>query len=339
LGRTGLDVSAVGFGGGGIGQVWGPTTDEECVRAVRLALELGVTFFDVAPGYGDGRAERVLGEGLAGARDEVVVMSKVWIEPQQLDDVSAAVRASVNASLRRLGTDRLDVLVIHNMVVSARGRAYRDAITLDDAMRMADVMDELVREGRAGHIGFSAWRCTESALHGLLDSDRFAVVQAVVNMLDRSAFEPPPPGAGLGVMAELERDHDDDMMATWDARGTDQHEVIRRADALGLGVVAIRPLMAGVLTDAIDRDVGSDSSATRMLERAERLRFLLDEERPRLSTVALRYVIDQPGVHSVVPGVKNVAEIEDAVAATSLPPFTQAELLRIARIAAGYEDG
>jgi L-galactose dehydrogenase len=66
LGRTGLQVSRVGFGGGGIGQVWGPTTEAESVRAVHRALDLGVNFFDVAPGYGNGKAEEVLGRALAG---------------------------------------------------------------------------------------------------------------------------------------------------------------------------------------------------------------------------------------------------------------------------------
>jgi aryl-alcohol dehydrogenase-like predicted oxidoreductase len=78
----------------------------------------------------------------------------------------------------------------------------------------------------------------------------------------------------------------------------------------------------------------------RMRRRAERFRFLLDDpRRPTLSAVALRWVLAQPGVHTVVPGVKNVAEIQDAIDAAALPPFTDAELARIERIAAGEEDG
>jgi aryl-alcohol dehydrogenase-like predicted oxidoreductase len=64
LGRTGLPVSEVGFGGGGIGAVWGATTDAEGIRAVHRALDLGITLFDVAPDYGDGRAEEVVGRAL-----------------------------------------------------------------------------------------------------------------------------------------------------------------------------------------------------------------------------------------------------------------------------------
>ena len=68
LGRTGLQVSVMGFGGGGIGGVWGATTDRECVLAVQRALALGINFFDVAPSYGNGKAEENLGAGLKGQR-------------------------------------------------------------------------------------------------------------------------------------------------------------------------------------------------------------------------------------------------------------------------------
>ena len=61
LGRTGLTVSKAGFGGGGIGQVWGPTNEQEAIASVHRALDLDITFFDVAPAYGDGKAEEALG--------------------------------------------------------------------------------------------------------------------------------------------------------------------------------------------------------------------------------------------------------------------------------------
>lgn len=337
LGATGLRVSEVGFGGGGIGQVWGETTDADSVRAVHQAIDLGVTFFDVAPGYGDGRAERVLGDGLQGRRDDLVVMTKVNLAPEQLDDIEASVKASAEASLERLRMDHVDLLIIHNMVTSARGRPYAHAITVDDAMRMADAMDALKKAKKVRHVGFTAWRCTDTALGAMLDSGRFAVLQSEVNMLNRSALEPAVPGAGHGVMADLERDGTDIDIRELGYRGTDQHEAIRRADELGMGVVAIRPLMAGALTDALDREETS-ADMQRMLARGDRLRFLLDDRRPTLSSVALRYVLAQPGISTVVPGVKNVAEIEDAVAAAKLPPFTDAELARIASIAAGEED-
>ena len=78
LGRTGLTVSRAGFGGGGIGQVVGePPTRREAIAAVHRALDLGITFFDVAPSYGDGKAEAALGKALAGRSEPVVVATKV----------------------------------------------------------------------------------------------------------------------------------------------------------------------------------------------------------------------------------------------------------------------
>jgi aryl-alcohol dehydrogenase-like predicted oxidoreductase len=339
LGRTGLTVSAVGFGGGGIGQVWGQTTDEESVRAVRVALERGITFFDVAPGYGDGRAERVLGRGLSGAGDDIVVMTKVALDPDAIDDIPGYVMRSFAASLERLGRERVDLLIIHNMVTGARQRPYRNAITPDDALRMVDAMRALVRDGRVGHLGFTAWRCTQAGLDALLACEDIGVLQTEVNLLNPSALGPAPQGAGLGVMDQLERDHDDVSMEPYGARGTDQLQAVRRAEAAGIGVVAIRPLAMGLLTDVIDRPFDDDPAMGVMRRRAERFRFLLDDpRRPTLSGAALRYAIGQPGVHTVIPGIKNVAEVEDAVAASTLPGFTDAELARITRIAAGDED-
>ena len=121
LGRTGLRVSRVGFGGGGIGQEWGSTTDDESVRAVLRALDLGINYFDVAPGYGDGKAEEILGIALEGRRHEAVVGTKVRLTAEEMHDVDGAVQRSVEASLRRLRMNSVDVLHVHNRFTLNRG--------------------------------------------------------------------------------------------------------------------------------------------------------------------------------------------------------------------------
>src|SRR3989475_8738861 len=121
LGRTGLRVSHVGCGGGGISQVWGPTTEVESVRTIHRALELGVTFFDVAPSYGHGKAEEVLGRALQGRQEQVVVATKVRLAAEEMHDVAGAVRTSVEASLRRLRRETVDVLHVHNRFTPRRG--------------------------------------------------------------------------------------------------------------------------------------------------------------------------------------------------------------------------
>lgn len=338
LGRTGLQVSAVGFGGGGIGQVWGATTDDESVRAVKVALERDVTFYDVAPTYGDGRAERVLGEGLQGHRDDVSIMTKVALPPERFDDIRAFVREGVAGSLERLQTDRIDLLLIHNMVTTVRSKPYSIAITLDDAFRMADAFEELRAEGRVRFIGFTAWKCTAAGLDGMFASDRFDVIQTEYNLLNPTALVPAPAGAGFGDMSRLEVDHDDKSMGPYGYRGTDQHRTFARAAEHDVGVVAIRPLMAGILADEIDRPLEPDPDLELMRRRADALREILGGERRTLSAAAIRFVLQRPEVGTVVPGVKNVAEIEEAIDAADLPPFTDAELARIAAIAAGNAD-
>ncbi len=129
LGRGGIEVSEVGFGcwaiGGpaisdGMADGWGDVDDEESVAALRRGLELGVTFFDTADVYGAGHSEQVLGRALAGHRDEVVIATKFGYTFDAGRRVIAGedtspgyIRRACQASLRRLGTDRIDLYQLH----------------------------------------------------------------------------------------------------------------------------------------------------------------------------------------------------------------------------------
>jgi aryl-alcohol dehydrogenase-like predicted oxidoreductase len=129
LGRSGIEVSEIGFGCWAIGgpfsrggrpSGWGASDDDESVAAVRRALELGVTFFDTADVYGAGRSERILGRALARHRDEAVIATKfgyTFDAGQRAitgEDVSSAyIRRACQASLRRLCTDRIDLYQLH----------------------------------------------------------------------------------------------------------------------------------------------------------------------------------------------------------------------------------
>ena len=132
--RTGIQVSALGLGCWAIGGPWefngqpagwGEVDDDESIRAIRRALELGVTLFDTADVYGCGHSERVLGKALGDRRDEVVVSTKVGnVFDEQTrtgggKDVSPGyLRRACDASLRRLGTDRIDLYLIHDGIDS-----------------------------------------------------------------------------------------------------------------------------------------------------------------------------------------------------------------------------
>ncbi|NEB82549.1 aldo/keto reductase, partial [Streptomyces sp. SID14478] len=153
LGSSGIEISALGFGCWAIGGEWqdtdgrplgwGRVDDDESVRAVRRALDLGVTFFDTADAYGAGHSERVLGRALGGRRDDVVLATKwgnVFDERTRTrtgsDDSPEHARRALTASLTRLGTDRIDLYQLH----------LSDADP-QRAAELRDTCEEFVREG------------------------------------------------------------------------------------------------------------------------------------------------------------------------------------------------
>jgi aryl-alcohol dehydrogenase-like predicted oxidoreductase len=161
LGVSGIDVSALGLGcwaiggpmlgGDGTATGWGNVSDEESLRAIGRALELGVTFFDTADSYGAGHSERLLGRALASVRDRVVIATKFGFTFDERErratgqDASPAhVRAACEASLRRLGTDRIDLLQLH---IGELPQAESDAI--------AEALEKLVDEGLIRAYGWS----------------------------------------------------------------------------------------------------------------------------------------------------------------------------------------
>ena len=165
LGKTNLEVSEVGLGGAGIGHAWGAITDEECVRTVERALELGVNFFDTSPVYGNGQSEINLGKGIVSHRNDVVIASKVRLRTaDHLSNMRSAIRESLDNSFERLGTDYVDILQIHHQIgmdrgeyMSAVGPPPRYAYRLDenDAVEISEVLDELIAEGKLRYKGIT----------------------------------------------------------------------------------------------------------------------------------------------------------------------------------------
>ena len=124
LGRTGLEVSEVGFGAWQLGNEkdWGPMTDAEAINLVQAAVDLGVTFFDTAPNYALGRSEELLGRALQDRRNRVVLCSKFGTHPDGRRDFNPALlRPSIENTLRTLRTDVVDVVVLHNPPEEAYG--------------------------------------------------------------------------------------------------------------------------------------------------------------------------------------------------------------------------
>ena len=311
LGRTGLAVSRAGFGGGGIGQVWGPTDEDEAIAAVHRALDLGITFFDVAPGYGDGKAEEALGKALEGRTEPVVVATKVRLRADEMDDVSGAVQRSVDVSLRRLRRDSVDVLHVHNRFTEQRGEVP-DSLSGDDVLGpVLDAYRAVQRAGKTRFIGLSAMDHHVPTMHRILEANEYDTVLAYYNLLNRTAMEPPPSGFSQH----------------------DNGQIIPLARSLDMGVIGIRSHAAGALTDALDRSPRpGDALMEKDLASAQKLGFLQDGPIRTMSQAAMVFCLMNQEIHTTVPGVKNRAEAEETAACVDLAPISPEHLETLQRL-------
>lgn len=179
LGGTGILVSEVGFGAWGIGgrtagaTSYGDTDDAQSLRALHRALDLGITFFDTSSAYGAGHSEVLIGRAVAGRRDKAVIATKAgyddWTRPP--DFSAAAIRRSTELSLKRLGTDYLDVLQLHNppseVLASGETREVLAALRVEGKIR--------------------SWGVSAKAPAGAVEALRLMeapIIQANFNMMD-----------------------------------------------------------------------------------------------------------------------------------------------------------
>jgi aryl-alcohol dehydrogenase-like predicted oxidoreductase len=321
LGKSGLTVSALGYGAGAIGGLMVKGEPAEQVRAVARALEAGITYFDTAPGYSDGRSEENLGRALTdlNAWERVVVGTKVRLTPADLADPAAAIRRSCEESLRRLGRSSVDLLQLHSRVV-------RDATAADGVAREAAVgavaegMQALVRAGLVRHTGLTGLGDTD-AVHAAVQAGVFATVQTYFNALN--------PSAGYAGVS---------------GGGHDFAGLIDVAAGAGVGVIVIRPLAAGALSGVEERHVNAGDASGAIVAgadyapsvaRARGLAALAAEvglDGP--VELALRFVLSKPGVSTVLVGYSDLAQLESAIRWTErgpLPPDTVARVLDAAR--------
>lgn len=138
LGNTGLEISQLGFGAAGLGNVYRDVGDDEVQAAVDAAIDLGITYFDVAPSYGLTLAEQRLGRALSGKRDSIVLATKCCRESDSDFDFSAArVASSLDESLARLQTDYVDIFQIHDVEFASEDQVLHETIPAALAQRQA----------------------------------------------------------------------------------------------------------------------------------------------------------------------------------------------------------
>jgi aryl-alcohol dehydrogenase-like predicted oxidoreductase len=282
LGRTGLQVSEIGFGAWGIGgrtvgtTSYGDTDDRTSLAALRRALERGITFFDTSSAYGDGHSERLIGEAFAARRDQVVIATKAGYESwDKAPDFSpAAVTASAEASLRRLRTDYIDLFQLHN----PPSEALR-------SLELREAMTGLRKAGKIRAWGISAKGPAE-AMEALTTLDA-AVVQANFNMMDVRALD--------GLLQEAER---------------------RQA-----GFIGRTPLCFGFLSGTIAKDAVFPPGDHRLGWSRAQLDNWIEGAADLLAAVnatpgvdgarsALQFCLAFPAISTVIPGILTPDEVD-----------------------------
>jgi len=189
LGTTGVTIPAIGFGCMGLSSVYGAADEATSIQVIHRALELGVTFLDTADMYGVGRNEELVGRAIPDRRDQVVLATKC---PWKGVD-AAAVTASVEASLRRLRTDRVDVMQFH-------GGMFEPAEVAHILAELTAALERLREQGKIRFVGFTVeepWTARP-----LIASGRFDVVQLRYNLIYQGAALhalPEASAAGMGV--------------------------------------------------------------------------------------------------------------------------------------------
>lgn len=303
FGRLGV-VSTLTLGGGGLGMLWGATTFDECVATVHAAVDAGIGLLDLAPRYGDGKAEEVVGAAFNGRLpDGVRVTSKCNLGNPPADQVEGILRRSIEGSLRRLRLSRLDLFFLHCNVAPINHPMWRnpDAVPrLTPYQLFVDgvrpVFERLVAEGSIGAWGLTGIGHPDTIIQLLREKPAPAAVQCIANLLDS-------PG-GLQFFDGPAR----------------PREVMAAAHANAVGVMGIRAVQAGALTAAIDRPLPVDHPEARDYRRAAGFRALCVELGENPAVVAHRYALGLD-IDTLVLGVKNRQELAECVAAAEAGPL------------------
>jgi aryl-alcohol dehydrogenase-like predicted oxidoreductase len=305
-------ASLLTLGGGGLGMVWGETTFEECVATVHAAVNAGINWIDLAPRYGDGKAELVVGEAFAGRLPEGVrVTSKCNIGNPPAANIEPLVRQSIEGSLERLRLSRVDLFFLHSNIVpdadhTARRPEAASRMTLYATFveQVRPLFERLVAEDLIGAWGLTGIGHPDTIIQLLGESPAPAAVQCIANLLDS-------PGG----------------LKFFDGPAKPR-AVMTAARANGVGVMGIRAVQAGALTSVLDRPLPNDHPETRDYARAAGFRRLAGELGVTPALLAHRYALSLD-VDTLVLGVKNRQELAECVAAAEAGPLAPELLARI----------
>ncbi|HEV7666009.1 MAG TPA: aldo/keto reductase [Chloroflexota bacterium] len=327
VGKTDLRLPEVGFGTGDNAGLLVLADGEQRRAAVKRALELGVTYFDTSPDYGKGRSEVHLGDALAELGQSATITTKVEIMPEHLGMIAEHVEESVLASLFRLGLPSVDIVEIHNPPAAQHHLSVRrwTPVTVADVLGPAGALEALKRlrdQGKVRYFGFACERAEPDPVKELLDTGEFHLINVWYNLLN--------PTAGVRAPAGL-------------AASEDYGNIIDYAHQRGVGVAVIRPLAAGALTRQAQGSEGRHPLASSFhmsssmdayqeeVRKASAFNFLVRPDRS-LAQAAYRFLLQHPGVTTIISGPSDLAQLEEVAAWSDSPPLTEPELEQIEAI-------
>jgi aryl-alcohol dehydrogenase-like predicted oxidoreductase len=306
LGRTGRSVSVIGLGTWQLGGDWGDVREEDATAVLDAAVESGVTFFDTADVYGDGRSEQVIGRYLKARPDaEVFVATKMGRRADQLPEnyVLDNFRAWNDRSRANLGVDTLDLVQLH---------CPPTAVYSSD--EVFDALDTLVAEKRVAHYAVSVETCEEALT--AIARPGVASVQIILNPFRLKPLErvlPAAAAAGVGIIARV-------PLASGLLSGKYTRETVFAADDHRTYNRHGEAFDQGESFSGVDYETG--------LEAAAEFAALAPEGATPAQT-ALRWIVQQPGVTSVIPGARNVGQARANAEAAALPPLPDATLAAV----------
>jgi len=305
LGRTNLKVSEIGFGAWAIGGSWGTQREEDSLAALHKALDLGVNFIDTAAGYGDGRSERIIGRVLKerGDRDRVIVTTKTPPAPgpwppspycRWEDRYSEKyLRENIEERLKNLGTDRLDVLLLHSWT-----RAWnRDPAPLE-------ILKNLQKEGKIRCLGISTPEHDQNALVGLMRDGWLDAVEVIYNIFEQEPAAELLPAAAENNVGVIARMPFDESALTGKLTGQTRFEEGDFRNNYFMG-------------DRLKRTVAQ----------VKKVQEDLSGGGYTLPQAALKFVLAHPSVSTSIPGMRNVGQVEANLAVSEMPDMPE-ELLK-----------
>jgi aryl-alcohol dehydrogenase-like predicted oxidoreductase len=299
--RLDRSVSVVGLGTWQLGADWGDVSEDAADNVLETAFDAGVTFFDTADVYGDGRSETFCGR-LRERHPEVFVATKMGrrVAQETINYNRDNFLAWNDRSRENLGMGTLNLVQLH---------CPPDGVFEDDAV--FDALDEMVSDGRIAGYGVSVETCAQAL--AAIARPHVASVQIILNCFRLKPLE----------------------------------EVLPAAREAGVGIIARVPLASGLLSGRYDENTTFDASDHRNFNRsgeafdvgetfagvpfevgikaARELSELVDDD-STLAQFALRWIIDQPGVSTVIPGARNPGQVSSNVAAAELAPLRKAQL-------------